>query len=92
MIAVASEDPSCWEDVLGYWPRYRTPPVCEFLDSLPISPVDLDAPLDAINETDAWAVIDLAQKRIFTGREFQPVGATRPSPWSWTATAGSIVR
>ena len=74
LLAVASEDPSCWEDVLGYWPRYRTPAVCEFIDSLPISPVDLDAALDAINETDAWVVIDLAQKRIVTGREFQPVG------------------
>ncbi len=74
LIAVASEDPSCWEDVLGYWPRYRTPAVCEFIDSLPIAPVDLDAALSATHDSDAWVLIDLAQKRILTGRAFQPVG------------------
>lgn len=74
LIAVASEDPSCWEDVIGYWPRYRTPAVCEFLDSLPIVTVDLDTAFGAINETGAWVLIDLGQKRIATGRKFQPVG------------------
>ncbi|MBM4089289.1 MAG: hypothetical protein FJ276_07650 [Planctomycetes bacterium] len=74
LIAVASEDPSCWEELPGYWPRYRTPVVREFIDSLPIAPVDLDAALGAINETDAWVWIDLPQKRILTGRAFQPVG------------------
>ncbi len=41
LIAVASEDPSCWEEMIGYWPRYRTPVVCEFIDSLPLAAVDL---------------------------------------------------
>ena len=58
LIAVASEDPSGWEDVLGYWPRYRTPAVCEFMDSLPIAPVDRDAALSATDESDAWVLID----------------------------------
>ena len=74
LIAVASEDPSCWEDMIAYWRRYWTPAVGEFIDSLPIEAVDLDTALDAINETDAWVLIDLAQKRIVTGRAFQPVG------------------
>ena len=82
LIAVASEDPSCWEDVLGYWPRYRTPAVCEFIDSLPIAPVDLDAALSATNESDVWVLIDLAQKRILTGRTFQPVGRDAASSQS----------
>jgi len=74
LIAVASEDPSCWEDVIGYWPRYRTPAVCEFVDSLPIVSVDRDAAIGAIKETDAWGLIDLVEKRIVTGGELQPVG------------------
>jgi hypothetical protein len=74
LIAVASEDPNSWEDAIGYWPRYRTPAVCEFIDSLPFAAVDLRTACDAIAETDAWVLIDLAQKRIVTGRAFQPVG------------------
>ena len=61
--------------MLGYWPRYRSPAVCEFLDSLPLATVDLEAAFDALHETDdAWVLIDLGQKRIVTGRAFQPVG------------------
>jgi predicted metalloprotease with PDZ domain len=25
LIAVASEDPSSWDEIVSYWPRYRTP-------------------------------------------------------------------
>lgn len=74
LLAVASEDPGSWEDVIGYWPRYRTPAVCEFIDSLPLAAVDLYTARVAIDETDAWVLIDLDQKRIVTGRAFQPVG------------------
>lgn len=74
LIAVASEDPGYWEEVVGYWPRYQTPAVGEFVDSLPIEPVDLDAALGAIKQTDTWVLIDLGQKRIVTGREFHSVG------------------
>ena len=74
LIAVASEDPNCWDEVVGYWPRYRTPVVCEFAESLPLTSVDHETATSAIGETDAWAVIDLDQKRIVTGPEFHPVG------------------
>jgi hypothetical protein len=74
LIAVASEDPSCWEEMVGYWPRYRTPVVCEFLDSLPLVVVDWDVAMRAVNESDAWVLIDLGRKRIVTGGTFQLVG------------------
>ncbi|TVS18630.1 MAG: hypothetical protein EA424_10470 [Planctomycetaceae bacterium] len=74
LIAVASEDPSCWEDLVGYWPRYRTPVVCEFFDSLPMVAADPEAAWGAISESDAWVLIDLGGKRIVTGGDFQPVG------------------
>ncbi len=73
-IAVASEDPKCWDDVIGYWPRYRTPVVPKFVDSLPISIVDRETAKCSVNETGEWVVIDLAEKRIVTGRHFMPIG------------------
>lgn len=74
LLALASEDPSCWDDMVSCWPRYRTPAVCEFFDNLPIAVVDRPPADGALDDTDVWVLIDLAQKRIFTGREFQLVG------------------
>jgi hypothetical protein len=31
LIAVASEDPSCWDDIVASWARYRSPQVPEFV-------------------------------------------------------------
>ena len=30
LMAVVSEDPANWADIVAYWPRYRTPQVPEF--------------------------------------------------------------
>ena len=73
LFAVASEDPSCWNEMTEFWPRYRTPVVCEFLNSLPIESVDKDWALHAIGKTDDWVLIDLNQKRIVTGGWFREV-------------------
>ena len=73
LFAVASEDPSCWNEMTEFWPRYRTPVVCEFLNSLPIESVDKDWALNAIGKTDDWVLIDLNQKRIVTGGWFREV-------------------
>jgi hypothetical protein len=45
-----------------------------FLDTLPIVVVDCPAAYSALDAADAWVLIDLAQKRIFTGRAVQLVG------------------
>lgn len=74
LIAVASEDPSCWDDITAYWPRYRTPPVPEFADGLAINCVDSATACGALDEHDSWVVIDMFKKRIITGRDFEPVG------------------
>ncbi len=74
VIAVASEDPACWDDIVAYWARYRTPPVAEFADGLSMKSVDTATARDAIRQHDSWVVIDLIKKRITTGCDFEPVG------------------
>ncbi|QDT05045.1 hypothetical protein K227x_34430 [Rubripirellula lacrimiformis] len=82
--ATMSEDPANWDEVAGYWPRYRCLPgpdavlfnsgVCEFLDGLPIQPCDRDQAIAAIEGHGNWFAIDLVQKRIVTGSDMQPLG------------------
>ena len=67
LIAVASEDPHSWDEMVDYWPRYRTPVVCEFLSGLPVEKVDQASMMQTIRQTDAWMVLDLIQKRLITG-------------------------
>lgn len=73
LIAVASEDPSSWDEIVSYWPRYRTPEMSEFADGLPLQVVDWATAIDAIDEEESWCVIDLVQKRICTGRNVMKV-------------------
>ena len=74
LVAVASEDPACWEDLVAFWPRYRTPTVPEFADNLAMKLVEHDTALGALRRHDSWIVIDLVRKRIATGRDVQPIG------------------
>ncbi|TWU02905.1 hypothetical protein [Stieleria varia] len=72
--AVMSEDPANWDEVAAYWARYRCPVVCEFVDALPIRVSDRTEALAAINGHGNWIAIDLVQKRIFCGKDVQPLG------------------
>ena len=77
--ATMSEDPSTWDEVAGYWARYRCPTfrdsgVCEFVDGLPIQLCDREEAMAAIEGHGNWLAIDLIQKRIVTGVEVQPLG------------------
>lgn len=74
LMGVASEDPKDWDEMVGCWPRYRTPAVCRKLGSLPIRPVDPAVALEGVRATEKWVVIDLAQKRILTGPGFEELG------------------
>lgn len=74
LVAVASEDPVCWDDVVAYWPRYRTPPVPEFADSLALERVDFAAARGTLERHESWVVIDLVRRRIITGRDMEPIG------------------
>ncbi len=74
LVAVASEDPMCWDDVVAYWPRYRTPPVPEFADSLAIERVDFAAARGTLDRHESWVVIDLVRRRIITGSGMIPIG------------------
>lgn len=74
LIAISSEDPSCWDDFSSYWTRYRSPAVCEFFDSLTLVRVDRATAVQTTEQDDAWVVIDLLEKRIVTGRDFMLVG------------------
>lgn len=74
LVAVASEDPMCWEDVVAYWPRYRTPPVPEFADSLAFERVDFAAARGTLDRHESWVVIDLVRRRIITGPGMEPIG------------------
>lgn len=72
--ATMSEDPSTWDEVAGYWARYRCPAVCEFVDGLPIRFCDRKEAMSAIEGHGNWLAIDLIQKRIVTGLNVQPLG------------------
>lgn len=74
LVAVASEDPMCWDDVVDYWPRYRTPPVPEFADKLALEPVDCAAARGALDQHESWVVIDLVRRRIITGPDMETIG------------------
>lgn len=73
LIAVASEDPANWDEMVAFWPRYVTRVVPEFAANLPIETVDREVVLDRMRCTDDWIVLDLVQKRFLSGKEFPVV-------------------
>lgn len=72
--ATTSEDPHNWDEIAAYWPRYRSPATCEFADALPIAPCTQTTAVNALRQCDDWLVLDLVDKRVFTGRCIQPLG------------------
>lgn len=74
LVAVTSEDPTCWGDVVAYWPRYHTPAVPEFADSLALERVDFAAARGTLDQHESWVVIDLVRRRIATGPAMEPIG------------------
>ena len=74
LIAVASEDPVDWNEMLAYWPRYSSRVVPEHLTSVTLELVSKDSLHQSIGESHHWVVIDLEQKRFLSGRAFDPVG------------------
>ena len=67
LIAVISEDPASWEEIVAYWPRYATPAVCEFADAIPLSIVSQDTAITAMESVADWYLIDMVQKRFCMG-------------------------
>lgn len=74
MLAVASEDPASWPEMVAYWSRYRTPVVVEFAESLAVRQCTKVEAHERLSGSDRWLWIDLTQKRIVTGRGFMLVG------------------
>lgn len=74
LLGLMSEDPSDWEEALDCWPRYRSPVVCEFPSSLPLSKVALATALSALEANDQWIVLDLVQKRVLTAPTMTLIG------------------
>ncbi|GAA5507710.1 hypothetical protein [Novipirellula caenicola] len=74
LFAVVSEDPHDWDEIVDYWPRYRTPVVCEFLSGLAVENLDQKTAIETIRECDAWMVLDLNEKRLITGPGVPAIG------------------
>ena len=74
LIAVASEDPADWSEMLAYWPRYTSRVVPEFLSSVDLEIAEKNRLLDYIGESRDWIALDLEQKRFLSGKDFQPIG------------------
>ncbi len=74
LVALASEDPACWDDMEAAWPRYRSPAVPEFISGMAIERVELAVALQAVSCDGAWVVIDLAQKRVVAGPDSPMAG------------------
>ncbi len=67
----AAEDPATWDDVAMVWPRYRFHPEnTEFADGFPIRETSLDDAIILLADVPAWFVLDLKQRRVFTGGQF----------------------
>ncbi len=72
LIAVASEDPVDWAEMMACWPRYSSRSVPEFASNLPLEAVDRATAFGAINQSESsWVVLDLVQKRLLTGKAFE---------------------
>lgn len=74
LVALASEDPACWDDMEGAWPRYCSPAVPEFIGGLAIERVELAVALQSVSCDGAWVVIDLVQKRVVAGPDSPMAG------------------
>ncbi len=74
LLGLMSEDPASWEEALGFWPRYRSPAVCELPSSLSLAKVDLATALSALEANDEWMVLDMVQKRVLTDPEMMLIG------------------
>lgn len=72
--AAMSEDPQNWEELCGFWARYRTPVVCERLEWLPFQPTTFEKALAELSELGGWIVFDLRSKRVVTGKGVQNIG------------------
>lgn len=73
LIALLSEDPGDWTEAKSVWPRYRTPAVPEFVDSLPIHPVSFQEGLHEVEIARSWIAIDFVHKRVLTGGQFMTI-------------------
>lgn len=74
LLGLMSEDPSCWQEALDLWPRYRSPVVCEFPRCLPLTKVDVATALSALEANSEWMVLDLVQKRVLTSPKLALLG------------------
>ena len=74
LIAVASEDPADWSEMLAYWPRYSSRVVPEYLSSVALELVSKDRLHECIGESQRWVIVDLDQKRFLSGKAFDPIG------------------
>lgn len=74
LIAVASEEPADWCEMLDYWPRYTSRVVPEFLSSIPLEIVAREDLRESIGNSQLWIVLDREQKRFLSGEAFQPIG------------------
>lgn len=76
----AAEDPATWDDVAIVWPRYKFHPEnTEFADGFPIRETSLDDAITLLADAPAWFVLDLIQRRVFTGGHF-PLLRLRHTP------------
>lgn len=73
LIALLSEDPGDWTEAKSVWPRYRTPAVPEFIDSLPVNPVSFQEGLHEVEIARSWIAIDFVHKRVLTGGQFMTI-------------------
>ncbi len=79
LVACLTDDPHCWMDLVGLWPRYRNPASAEFLETLPSQIISVDAwaaPSEHgkraacwanIEPRANWAMIDLAEQQLLSG-------------------------
>lgn len=70
LLACVSENPADWSELAAAWPRYRTAASAEFAEALPLILSDWESAWSHLGADRPWMMIDLRDKRVFSGRAY----------------------
>ncbi len=91
LLLCSAEDPANWNDVVIVWPRYAVDsPNIDSPAQLPIRELKAEEAVGNLSDAAAWCVIDLVQRRVFTGGQF-PQLEWSSDPSGKNSSPGEIV-
>lgn len=73
LMAMASEDPNTWRDLVLVWERHVYPAMPAQFDDLPWEAVDPVEAREALDDQNSWVWIDLVDKRVLASGLFDEI-------------------